>query len=62
MLRRACQQRILTGWNGPHVTGSYTINPRNEGAGEWSADRVHDYVLALEHAGFDPLWRESEPA
>lgn len=61
MLRRACEQKILTGWNGPHVTGSYSVAPRNGAAGEWPADRVREYVVALEVAGFEPLWRDSEP-
>lgn len=62
MLRRACQQGILTGWNGPHVTGgSYTVYPAKGEAGEWSADRVREYVVTLEAAGYRPLYRESEP-
>ena len=61
MLRRATEQGLLTGWNGPHFNGSYSIAPKNAPAGEWSEGRVREYVVAMEVAGFRPLYRDSEP-
>ena len=62
MLRRATEQRILTGWQGPHTDQrSYTISPREGSARERSLDDTIGYVKTLELAGLEPLIRESEP-
>lgn len=62
MLRRACADGILTGWQGPHVTGrSYCITPANGHARERLLGDVIAYVEGLEAAGLEPLYRASEP-
>jgi hypothetical protein len=62
MLRSATQQRILTGWQGPHVPDrSYCIAPANGEAKEIPLAEVIAYVHALEAAGVLPLYRRSEP-
>jgi hypothetical protein len=62
MLRRATQQKLLTGWQGPHTDErSYTISPRNGAAMERSLMDTIGYVRTLELAGVEPLIRMSEP-
>jgi hypothetical protein len=62
MLRGATAAKVLDGWNGPHVPlGSYTVNPADGVADEWSLDRTRLYVAGLEGAGIEPLYRGSEP-
>lgn len=63
MLRRATEQKLLHGWQGPHVTDrSYTVAPMTGPADEWALERVILYVAGLEAAKLEPLFRESEPA
>jgi hypothetical protein len=62
MLRRATEQKLLTGWQGPHTDArSYTISPRDGWAEERDLEETIGYVKILELAGFEPLIRESEP-
>lgn len=61
MLRRATQAGILTGWQGPHVGGTYCIVPANGDAEERPVADVIEYVRSLEAAGLAPLYRASEP-
>jgi hypothetical protein len=62
MLRRATEQKLLTGWQGPHTDQrSYTISPRDGWAAERSLEDTIGYVTILEAAGYEPLIRESEP-
>lgn len=62
MLRAATAARILTGWQGPHVTaGSYCIAPRNARAAERPLADVVRYCESLAAAGVKPLFRDSEP-
>lgn len=62
MLRRATQEGILNGWQGPHTSArSYTIAPVGGDAGEWPLARVLGYVDGLKAAGLLPLYRASEP-
>lgn len=61
MLRSATATKLLNGWNGPDVQGSYTVNPVSGPAERWSGDRVLLFVAALEDACVEPLYRESEP-
>lgn len=48
MLRRACADGILTGWQGPHVTGrSYCITPANGHARERALARAGGHGAAV---------------
>lgn len=62
MLRGATKAGILTGWQGPHVTGrSYTISPTHGYAAECSLEHTIATCRALADAGIEPLYRASEP-
>jgi hypothetical protein len=62
MLRRATEQKLLNGWQGPHTDRrSYTIAPRNGQAAERTLDYTINYVKSLQAYGLEPLIRASEP-
>jgi hypothetical protein len=62
MLRGATAARVLTGWQGPHVTGrSYTITPAVGPAAERPLPWVEEFCASLTAAGVLPLYRSSEP-
>jgi len=62
MLRAATAARFLDGWQGPHTSErSYCIAPVRGDATEHPLAYVLGYVRALEAAGIQPLYRDSEP-
>ena len=62
MLRAATAERILSGWQGPHVPNrSYCLTTQETGAAEESLEFVVGYCQMLRLLGLEPLYRESEP-
>jgi hypothetical protein len=62
MLRSATAEKYLHGWQGPHAPyRSYTMTPQAAPCVETSLAETVGYVHALESAGVQPLYRDSEP-
>jgi hypothetical protein len=62
MLRGATAEKIINGWQGPHVVErSYCIAPRYGVARQRSLDDVIRYCESLAAAGIQPRFKDSEP-
>ena len=55
LLRGATCRKVLRGWSGPHVPGSYTICPAEGPTEEQSREFVEGFCLMLRESGVTPL-------
>jgi hypothetical protein len=61
MLRGATKARLLTGWQGPHYNGTFSIAPESAGAYVCSREHAISLCLMMRQAHIKPLYRSSEP-